>query len=359
MTWSGRRRAGVRVWLALPFKSNQGDIQTYSQVDTIVRRDESQSPAENNSPFLRNLPWIAIAGAILIVFIISALVIWFRGRKYHGIDEPAPEGMQEVPASSSTRTGPMKVLKMSQGRVTPPRQDSLETPQYKDVLRRKLEAGDLMPSRRLQRSVEADSLLQNAVPPALATPPLPAEVPKLPPPAAPSASRLLPTPDLTLSSRPSARPAQFSPSPAPSTVTPPSRAMSKTPPISKITVPDEKPLPNPYAMRDSRMGSVILATPADDQHFPNPYVDSMDGHSPARADTPEPFGSFASFGPVQPLRVAKKNSTGFDSYTRTSTFDSNLYSLPVLDISSASLALSMKSTTSGPSSQNAPRTERR
>ena len=266
--------------------------------------------------------------------------------------------MQEVPVDSSMRTGPMKVLKTSQGPVTPPRQDSLETPQYKDVLRRKLEAGDLMPSRKQQRSAEASSLRQNVAPPQ------PAEVPKLPPPtmSTSASSRPLPMPDPAIAFRPPMPSARTFPSPTPSADTPPLRAMSKTPPIPKITVPEDKPLPNPYALRDSRVGSVILTTPADDHFLPNPYADSMDGHSPARADTPEPF---QSVGPVQPLRVAKKNSTSLVSATRSSTFDmglnsrnSNLYTLPVLDISHESLSLSLKSAESR-SSHKPLRTETR
>ncbi len=243
----------------------------------------------------------------------------------------------------------MKELMMTQGRVTPPRdsQDSAESDDYRDAVRLNVEPGDLMPSRMQQTSVGATTLTHNAVYPAITTPPIPAAVPKLSPPTAPSAPSAS-SPPLASSNLAFASP------PGPSAVTLPSRAMSKTPPIPKLPVPDDKPLPNPYAVRDSRMESVILATPADDHFLHNPYPDSMDGHSPARADSPEPFGSI---GPVQPLRVAKKNSAG--SYARSSTLDkgssshnSDLYNLPVLDISSASLALSTSSKSSESSSQN-------
>lgn len=315
-----------------------------------MRRDEG--PAESQAWFLRDAPWIIIGGGLLLVFIVSALVIWFRGKKYRDIDEPAPEGIQQLGRGSAqpiAQTASMKELMMTQGRVTPPRdsQDSAESDDYRDAVRLNVEPGDLMPSRMQQTSVGATTLTHNAVYPAITTPPIPAAVPKLSPPTAPSAPSAS-SPPLASSNLAFASP------PGPSAVTLPSRAMSKTPPIPKLPVPDDKPLPNPYAVRDSRMESVILATPADDHFLHNPYPDSMDGHSPARADSPEPFGSI---GPVQPLRVAKKNSAG--SYARSSTLDkgssshnSDLYNLPVLDISSASLALSTSSKSSESSSQN-------
>ncbi|KAI0706825.1 hypothetical protein C8T65DRAFT_223336 [Cerioporus squamosus] len=364
---SGARLSGAAVQLDTRLYTDGLAEQVHSiRARTVFRRDGG--PAESQSWFLRDAPWIIIGGGLLVLFIVSALIIWFRGRKYRDLDEPAPDGMQELrqePANPTTQIPAMKVLRMTQGRVTPPRnsQESTESSEYRDALRRKVEVGDLMPSRMQQTSLGATSRTHNAAPPAMATEPLPAEVPKLPPPTAPTASASSPpmvSSKLIPASRPTASSARSSPSPPPSGVAPPLRAMSKTPPIPKITVPDDKPLPNPYAIRDSRMGSVILATPADDHHLPNPYLDSMDGHSPARADTPEPFGSVA---PVQPLRVTKKNSTGLDSFARSSMSDfgskSNLYSLPVLDISSASLALSMSSRTSRSSSQSVHGAERR
>ncbi|TFK87531.1 hypothetical protein K466DRAFT_586301 [Polyporus arcularius HHB13444] len=319
---------------------------------TVFRRDEAQGPAESQAWFLRDAPWIIIGGGVLLVFIVSALVIWFRGKKYRDIDEPAPEGMQELGRGSAqpiAQTASMKELMTTQGRVTPPRdsQDSADSDDYRDAVRLNVEPGDLMPSRMQQMFVDATTSY-NAGHPAITTPPIPAAVSKLPPPTAPSAP--------SASSPPLASTNLAFASSGPSAVTLPSHATSKTPPIPKLPVPDDKPLPNPYAVRDSRMESVILATPADDHFLHNPYPDSMDGHSPARADSPEPFGSI---GPVQPLRVAKKNSTGPHSYARSSTLDkgsgsqnSDLYNLPVLDISSASLALSTSSKSSESSSQN-------
>ncbi|KAI0743535.1 hypothetical protein C8Q80DRAFT_845191 [Daedaleopsis nitida] len=108
--------------------------------------------AADTSQASEDLPYIiagCVIGGLLVLFALAAAIIYLRGRKYRGLDKPAPEGLRFEPGDTKAQRKTLVISRAAADTFSnPPLRDPMEKTKYGQATRRKSDAGDVLPTTK-------------------------------------------------------------------------------------------------------------------------------------------------------------------------------------------------------------------